>query len=175
MIPERLRRDVLYESRWVGLWRDRVRTASGKVLEEMHVVHVEEHGVAAVVEDAAGRIVMVRVPRYATGTADWEVPQGRAAVGEAPEDAAARETREEAGWTSSGPERLHTFHPLPGLSDHVMHVVRLRAGEPAGDFDRDEVEEVRWFTRDEIRALVARRGLADGFTLLALFLHLQDR
>lgn len=175
MIPERLSREVLYESRWVGLWRDRVRTGTGRVIEAMHVVHVAEHGVAAVVEDAERRIVMVRVPRYATGTSEWEVPQGRAAVGEAPETAAVRETLEETGWTAEAPQRLHTLHPLPGLSDHVMHVVRLRAGHEVAAPDPDEVDEVRWVPLDEVRAMVAGRTIVDGFTLLALFIHLQDR
>jgi 8-oxo-dGTP pyrophosphatase MutT (NUDIX family) len=174
-LPERLSRTVVYENRWVGLFRDRVRTSSGRVLEEMHVVHVEDPGVAAIVEDAQGRVAMVRVPRYATGTCEWELPEGRAAPGEAPEAAAAREVLEETGWTSAGHERLLTFHPLPGLSSHVMHVVRCRAVAPAGDFDRDEVDEVRWFPLAELASMIRARTIPDGFTLLALHTHLLDR
>ena len=175
MLPERLAREVVYRSPWVNLFADRVRTASGRILERMHVVDVEEAGVAAVVEGAAGAVVMVRVPRYATGTCEWELPEGRVAVGEAPIAAAEREVREETGWTSAAYEHLHTFHPIPGLSNHVLHVVRGRAVTLAGDFDRDEVEEVRWFPPDEIRAMLRERRVKDGFTMLALFLHLQDR
>lgn len=175
MIPERLSREVLYTSPWVNLVVDRVRTRSGRVLERMHVVDVELDGVAVVLEDAEQRVAMVRVPRYATGTCEWEVPEGRAAAGEAHEDAARRETLEETGWTSAGYERLHTFHPVPGLSNHVLHVYRARAVAHAGGIDEDEIDEVRWFELDEIRAMVRERRVLDGFTLLALFLHLQDR
>jgi 8-oxo-dGTP pyrophosphatase MutT (NUDIX family) len=175
MIPERLSREVVYRSPWVNLFADRIRTASGRVIERMHVVDVEDDGVAAIVEDEGGRVVMVRVPRYATGTSEWEVPEGRAAAGEAPAAAASREVLEETGWTTSDFEHLHTFHPVPGLSNHVLHVVRARAVAEAGDFDRDEIEEVRWFGLEEIRAMVRERRVRDGFTLIALFLHLQDR
>jgi ADP-ribose pyrophosphatase len=176
MLPERLSRTVVYESHWVSLWVDRIRVRSGRVIEQMHVVDVEQPGVAAIVEDAERRVVMVRVPRHATGTCEWELPEGRgASATEPPAECAAREALEETGWTTEGYELLHTFHPLPGLSNHVMHVVRCRAVAQVADFDRDEVEGVRWFSLDEIRAMVRERRVKDGFTLLALFLHLQDR
>ncbi len=175
MIPERLSTRVAYASPWVNLRVDRVRLASGRVIEEMHVVDVEDDGVAVILEDADRRVAMVRTPRYATATREWELPEGRAARGETPEAAAARETTEETGWTSDAHEHLHTFHPVPGLSNHVLHVVRRRAVARVADFDRDEIEEVRWFPLDEIRAMVRARRILDGFTLIALFLHLQDR
>src|SRR5438445_13270353 len=126
MLPQRLARRVVHESPWVSLYVDRIRLGTGRLIEEMHVVHVGEAGVAVVLEDERRRVAMVRVPRYATGTNEWELPEGRAAVGESPQDAAGREALEETGFTSDEPELLHTFHPLPGLSDHVMHVVRRR-------------------------------------------------
>jgi 8-oxo-dGTP pyrophosphatase MutT (NUDIX family) len=175
MIPERLSHSVAYASPWVNLHVDRIRLASGRVIEKMHVVDVEDDGVAVVLEDADRRIAMVRVPRYATGTCEWEVPEGRAAPGESPEQAAVRESLEETGWTSDRHEHLHTFHPVPGLSNHVLHVVRRRAVARVADFDRDEIADVRWFALDEFRAMVRERRVLDGFTLIALFLHLQDR
>jgi 8-oxo-dGTP pyrophosphatase MutT (NUDIX family) len=175
MLPERLARSVVYESPWVSLYVDRIRLGTGRVIERMHVVHVDQPGVATILEDDRGRVAMVRVPRHATGTNDWELPEGRAAAGEPPIDAALREAQEETGWSAEAPELLHTFHPLPGLSDHVMHVVRARAVAEVGDVDRDEIDEVRWFALDELRALLAERRVLDGFTMLALFLHLQDR
>lgn len=175
MQPERLSRETVYRSPWVNLHADRIRLASGRVIERMHVVDVEDDGVAAVVEDADGRVLMVRVPRYATGTCEWEVPEGRAAPGETPEDAARREVLEETGWTASIAERLHTFHPVPGLSNHVLHVVRGRAVALTGGFDRDEIAEVRWFGPDEVRSMLRERRVKDGFTMIALYLHLEDR
>ncbi len=175
MIPERLSRTVLYESPWVRLYVDRVRLATGGVLERMHVVGIETPGVAAILEDDAGRVAMVRVPRYATGTCEWELPEGRAAVGETPEGCAARESLEETGWSAGPFELLPPFHPVPGLSDHVMHVLRARAVARVGDIDQDEIDEVRWFEPVEIRAMLAERRVLDGFTMPALFLHLQDR
>jgi 8-oxo-dGTP pyrophosphatase MutT (NUDIX family) len=175
MLPERLSHKVLYASPWVNLHVDRIRLASGRVIEQMHVVDVEDDGVAVVLEDERRRVAMVRVPRYATGTCEWETPEGRAAPGESTEDAAARETLEETGWTSDSHEHLHTFHPVPGLSNHVLHVVRRRPVARVADIDRDEIAEVRWFELDEIRAMVRERRVLDGFTLVALFLHLQDR
>jgi len=176
MLPELLASRVVYESPWVNLRVDRIRVRSGRVIERMHVVDVPEPGVASIVEDDAGRVLMVRVPRHATGTCEWELPEGRGdSPTEPPTACAARETLEETGWTTRGHELLHSYHPLPGLSNHVFHVVRCRAVAKVGEPDADEIEDVRWFSLDEIRAMVEKRDVLDGFTLTALFLHLQDR
>ena len=53
--------------------------------------------VAAVIEDAAGRVLVAQRPAHKHLARKWEFPGGKVEAGEAPVDALARELREELG------------------------------------------------------------------------------
>ena len=59
MKPTRLSRTVKHESRWLDLYLDRVQMPTGTILEQYHCIHSHVHGVAALVVDDAGRILMI--------------------------------------------------------------------------------------------------------------------
>ena len=65
-IPARLDRTVIYESRWVNLYRDKVELPSGHILEQYHVVDFGRGAVAVVVDNDRGQVLMERVSRYPT-------------------------------------------------------------------------------------------------------------
>jgi len=58
-------------------------------------------------------------------------------------------------------------------ANKVFHVVHCKAIERVRDFDKDEVSETRWFTKDEIKQMIKDKVISDGFTLTALLLWLQ--
>ena len=53
--------------------------------------------VAAVIEDAAGRVLVAQRPAHKHLACKWEFPGGKVEAGETPVDALARELREELG------------------------------------------------------------------------------
>jgi ADP-ribose pyrophosphatase len=169
----RLARRVIYRSRWVNLYVDRVALPDGGVIDAYHVLDFERQGVAALVEDDAGRILLVQAYRYALNALSWEIPAGGMEPGESPLETAAREALEETGWTTAGHRRLYTYYPSNGMSNQIFHVVGCRAGERVGAPDANEIKDTRWVTRDEARALIRDEMISDGFTLTALLLHLQ--
>ncbi|HEX8907174.1 MAG TPA: NAD(+) diphosphatase, partial [Longimicrobiaceae bacterium] len=79
--------------------------------------------------------------------------------GESLEDAVAREVWEEAG-VRLGEIRYHSSQPWPFPSS-LMVGFTAEALDDTVTIDHDELEDARWFTRDEIR-----RDLADGRLLL---------
>lgn len=93
----------------------------------------------------------------------WQLPKGWIEEGEAPVDAAIRETREEAGVDAEiiGPLDTieywyrSTYDPEPvRVHKHVhMFLLRYKSGEPA-DHD-DEVQDARWFAIDEAEQKLA--------------------
>jgi len=79
--------------------------------------------------------------------------------GESLEDAVAREVWEEAG-VRLGQVRYHSSQPWPFPSS-LMVGFTAEAADDRIEVDRDELEDARWFTRDDLR-----RGVADGTLLL---------
>ncbi len=90
------------------------------------------HVVAAVVEDASGRVLITRRPpgKYLEGR--WEFPGGKRIVGESREDALARELREELDLQVDAARPLIRYrHDYPDLSvDLDVWRVQSWTGEP---------------------------------------------
>lgn len=100
-----------------------------------------------VVANERGEILMIRSKRYATGRLEWEVPAGRIEEGEMPENAAARECREETGYTIRTLRSMGKFNPANGMSDLTIHMFVAQVDTQQSDYDHDEVDDVRWMSR----------------------------
>ncbi len=173
MKPERLSRSIIYESPWVNLYLDKVRFPNGLVIEDFHLLDFPRAAVTMIVENDLGNIIFARIARYATGTTEWELPAGGVEIGETEIEAARREVLEETGYMSDHHQLIYSYYPMNGNANKLFHVVYCKAIEHVQDFDKDEVSEVRWFTKDEVRRMVKDKVITDGFTLTALLLWLQ--
>jgi 8-oxo-dGTP pyrophosphatase MutT (NUDIX family) len=174
MKPEQLAREIVYQSRWVNLYKDTVRFPNGFVIDKFHLLDFEREAVAAVMENANGEVIFARIPRYTTGLAEWELPAGGMEVGEEILESAKRELLEETGYTSTDHELVYTYYPMNGQANQIFHIVFCKAGDKVQDFDPNEVSEIRWFSRDEIKQLLRDQKVKDGFSLTALLLWLQN-
>jgi 8-oxo-dGTP pyrophosphatase MutT (NUDIX family) len=174
MKPEQLAREIVYQSRWVNLYKDTVRFPNGFVIDKFHLLDFEREAVAAVMENANGEVIFARIPRYTTGLAEWELPAGGMEVGEEILESAKRELLEETGYTSTDHELVYTYYPMNGQANQIFHIVFCKAGDKVQDFDPNEVSEIRWFSRNEIKQLLRDQKVKDGFSLTALLLWLQN-
>lgn len=174
MKPERLARDIVYQSPWVNLYLDTVKFPNGLVIEKFHLLDFPRAAVAAVVEDDSGNILLARICRYTSGGIEWELPAGGVETGETEIDAARREVLEETGYTSEHHELIYSYYPMNGSANKLFHVVRCTANTRIQKFDKDEVSEIRWFSKVEVRQMIKDKVVTDGFTLMALLLWLQD-
>jgi len=175
MKPERLSRNTIYQSPWVNLYLDTVKFPNGLVIEKFHLLDFPRAAVTALVEDDSGNILFARICRYTSGRTEWELPAGGVETGETEIDAARREVLEETGYISEHHELTYSYYPMNGSANKLFHVVRCKAIEQIQEFDKNEVSENQWFTRDEVRLMVKDRVVTDGFTLTALLLWLQDQ
>jgi ADP-ribose pyrophosphatase len=169
--PKRLSRKVVYRSSWIDLYVDKVVYPAGRRVDH-HVVHFETDSVAGVVEDRRGRVLLIRSYRYIHDSIEWELPAGRLEKGETVLRGARREILEESGYETAGHRLIYKFQPVNGLADKTFHVVHCRPVRDTGVFDRNEVAGMRWFTRPELRAMIRRNRIRDGYALTALLIHL---
>jgi len=174
MEPERLSRDIVYQSPWVNLYLDKVKFPNGLVIEKFHLLDFPNAAVTAIVENEVGNIIFARICRYTTGATDWELPAGGIETGESVIEAAKREILEETGYTSADHQLIYSYYPMNGSANKLFHIVHCKAIECKQDFDKNEVSETRWFTRAEVKQMVNDKVVIDGFTLTALLLWLQS-
>jgi ADP-ribose pyrophosphatase len=170
---KRLDRRVIYRSPWVNLFVDRVEFPSGRIVEEHHLLDFDKQSVAVVVENDRDELLFVRAYRYTTASAEWEIPAGRIEPGEDAIEGAIREVLEESGYQTRGHELFYSYYPMYGIANQVFYLVRCRAAERTGEFDRDEVADVAWFTREEALEMIRKGTMKDGYTLTGLLLHFQ--
>lgn len=110
-----------------------------------------------IVDEKKDRCLMGRSPRFPAGM--YSSLAGFVEPGETIENAVRRETREESGITV-GRVRYHASQPWP-----MPHQLMIGCYGEATDFDiafdTVELEDCRWFTRDEIGAMLSD-GSFDG-------------
>lgn len=174
MKPERLSREIVYQSPWVNLYLDKVKFPNGLVIEQFHLLDFSHEAVAAIVENEFGNILFARICRYTTGATTWEIPAGGVETGESVIDAAKREVLEETGYTSQNHRLIYSYYPMGGSANKLFHIVFCEATGKKGDFDADEVSEICWFTKDEVERMIKNKAITDGFTLTTLLLWLRS-
>ncbi|MFD4739070.1 NUDIX hydrolase [Streptomyces virginiae] len=104
--------------------------------------------VAGAVVVHEGRVLLVR-RRVAEGQLSWQFPAGKVEPGESCDEAAVRETKEEAGLDVVPLVRLgERVHPITGRQ--VSYTACEVVGGAAHVADADEIAEVAWVTLSEI-------------------------
>jgi ADP-ribose pyrophosphatase len=101
---------------------------------------VSSSGAAVVLPvNGKGEAVLVRQYRYAAGSLLLEAPAGKLEKGEDPRACAARELKEETGYSSGRMVSLGTIYSSPGVFDEQLHLF-LALDLTCGDSCPDEGE-----------------------------------
>jgi ADP-ribose pyrophosphatase len=151
--------------------RDEVRLPDGNIAVRECIRHPGAVLILAQRDD--GRILFVRQFRYPVGLVLVELPAGRIDPGEAVEDCARRELREETGYEAREWRRFGMIHPCVGYSDERIEIFLARdlAGVGACP-DADEFLELLHLTPDEAEQAARDGRITDAKTVCALFLGL---
>ncbi len=164
----------VYDGRGVNVRVDTVESAAGRETTREVVEHSD--GVAVVVLDEGGNVLLVRQYRHAVGRFLLEVPAGGIDPGEAPVDSVRRELQEEIGYLPRTIDKLGGFYPIPGYGTEYLHcflATDLVASRLVAE-DTDSIELVR-LSSQCIPGLIASVEICDAKSIAALLLFVLVR
>lgn len=96
----------------------------------------------------------------------WNLPAGRVDVGEAFEEAAIRETKEETGFTVEIQQEIQTVHTA--VDRPVLHAYKAQIISGGLRVNVSDLLDVRWFTFEEIKQLQAGKKLRNDWVISSI-------
>ena len=147
--------------------------------ERKALVEIVEHRGAVVIaaQPTPETIVLVEQYRHPVGARQWEVPAGTIDPDEEPDACAARELREETGYTAKQMRRLWSAYSAPGFCTELLHfyaATDLTPGEREPDAGEEDMV-VKTFALDEAWAMIERDELRDAKSQIAIAWALKKR
>ena len=156
--------EIVYDGPIFKIRKHRIEAVGGKIATR----DVLEHNGGAVmlgIKDD-GHILLVRQYRKPLERMVLELPAGKIDDGEEPGATAARELREETGYTPAKVEHLLTYTPTCGYSAEKLYIyicTELTKGET--DFDETEDLDTLEYTADELIDMIMKGEIEDGKTI----------
>jgi ADP-ribose pyrophosphatase len=162
-------RRVIFRGRKIDLALQSVELSDGNRTEREVVVHPGAVALVPMVDD--DHVCLLRNFRHAIGRELIEVPAGTLDKGEDPAVTAARELREETGYTAERIVPLGCWYVSPGIMTEVMHLYRCEGLTP-GEMELEPDETLAPFVVPwtEAVAMVRDRRIIDAKSMLAILI-----
>lgn len=145
---------------------DQVQLPSGHVTSYVRLASVDTVTIVCLKDDD---VLLQREYSYPIGESLLQFPGGKIEDNETPEQAAARELKEELGFAFSRSQSIGWYYTSNRRSDLKMHVVLVRDVTPAektgGDLEEDI--ELFWVPIVEIREMIRQGKITNGSVLAA--------
>jgi ADP-ribose pyrophosphatase len=166
-----LKSNMVFQGKVFGVRRDEVVEPGELRVTREVIAHPGSVVVLPVFDD--GRILMIRQYRYATRQYLWELVAGRIDEGESVKKAAARELKEETGYTAKRFTEFLDMFPTPGFLEERMHILLakgLRAGEAEPEADEKIISHA--YSVNELKRMMKERELKDGKSIAGILYYL---
>jgi 8-oxo-dGTP pyrophosphatase MutT (NUDIX family) len=165
----RLSSREIYENPWIRVREDQVTHPDGSP-GIYGTIHFKNLAIAVVPIDAEGRVILVGQHRYPLDRYSWELPEGGCPIGkETPEAAAAREVREETGYTAARWDYLGALELSNSVTDEIGHLYLARDLTPGPqDPDPSEHLAVKHMPFAEAWRMAMEGGITESLTVTAL-------
>lgn len=174
-IPKRLDRKVVYENKWVNLYKDKVEMPDKSIIDEFHLITLDGKSACVLVTNEEHKILMVKVSRYTTQAADWELPGGGGGADESIEKVAAREVQEETGYSIKNLHEVRKIQIMNGRSNFELSLMKAEMDKKVSEeIDTSEILEVKWFSQEKVLELIMLNKIKDASSLTLLLLYLSD-
>ncbi|MEM7622328.1 MAG: NUDIX hydrolase [Planctomycetota bacterium] len=162
---------ILYEGRAYDFLELTLKQPDGSTRPRPIVRHRGAAMVLPLIEQPGRgpKIVFVENDRHTIDDRLLELPAGGIEAGESPEEAAARELREETGYEASILYPLARFYTTPGITDELMHAYVATGLTHVGvSPEAHENITVHTHSTSDVAAKLGSGELLDGKSVLAL-------
>jgi ADP-ribose pyrophosphatase len=162
---------LLHKGRHFNFKTDEIQLPSGKTTTRDIIDHPGAVAIVPILDD--GRVLLVKQYRYTTGKELLEIPAGTLEKGEAPDNCARRELKEETGYTAGSMKKILAMYMAPGYSNEVIHLyfaTALKVGEPRAEEDEDISLEV--YSADELLDGIEKNTIEDAKTIAGVLIYL---
>jgi 8-oxo-dGTP pyrophosphatase MutT (NUDIX family) len=160
---------IVYQNPWIMVREDQVIRPDGT--EGIYgVVESKDSVVVGAVNDE-GQIYLIHSFSYPAQSWQWELPGG-GSDGEEIIEASKREMAEETGIVAREWSELGNIRVCDGLMTERMHILlamELEHGEKPESDDDGMITDGRFFTFDEVQAMVADGRIDEGQSIAALY------
>ena len=122
--------------------RHRCRHPESKKEGDFYIINAFDWAIILALTPAR-ELVLVNQYRFGTEALSWEFPAGCIDKGESPVQAAARELREETGYSGKNARVIGQAHPNPALQSNLAHFVLIedaRLTHPTAWGPNEEIE-----------------------------------
>jgi ADP-ribose pyrophosphatase len=162
---------MVFRGKVFGVRRDEVVEPGGLRATREVIAHPGSVVVLPVFKDR--RILMIQQYRYATRQYLWELVAGRIDEGESVKKAAARELKEETGYTAKRLTEFLDIFPTPGFLEERMHIL-LAEGLTAGEAEPEADEKIisRAYSANELKHMMKQGKLRDGKSIAGILYYL---
>ena len=170
--PQVLSSQTVYQGKVFGIRRDELIEPTGvRTIREM-ISHPGSVVVLPVLPD--GRILLIQQYRYAARQFLWELVAGKMDGGETPEQGAARELKEETGYTARKLKVFLEFFPTPGFLEEKMYLL-LGEGLTPGEATPEDDERIiaKAYAHKELDAMLRKKQLRDAKTIAGVLYYLR--
>lgn len=168
--------ELRFSSPFLSVYQERIIPPSkGEALDWMVVRRKFAVVIAPITEE--GRFVLVRQERVPVRLALWEFPAGQVDFDEPTEEALIatlhRELREETGYAETSATTIRPlgyFFSSQGFTDehcYLFAATHLASAGAASPENEESILEVKTFSAEELRSMIAQNEIRDANTLAA--------
>ena len=158
---------TVHENPWYSVLMQKVEVTDGSG-RDYYTIHFPRPAVGVVARRGTD-ILLLRQYRFIVDEFVWAIPSGGIEKGETAEECAQRELQEETGYRARSIRHLLNCYASYGCSNQQFQIFLTEDVEPVAEsFDRNEVIEARWFSRDEVREMIRANRIVDNLSLSPL-------
>lgn len=150
------------------VFEDTVKLPNGLKLD---YYWVDKTPVVVILPIISDKIILIKQYRYPIKSFSLELPAGHTKFNETPEECAARELKEETGFTAGKIEKILEYHPSTEYSTQVYHIfiaLDLKEGETCRE--KYEIIDLKILTPKVVIEKIIKGEITDGRTITTVFL-----